>query len=62
MKITAFAITVSDNFGVQVNFSRLCKNFPGGVKIHKVGTTETVKCIGSNFGHVTFQFLCISIL
>ena len=40
--------SVSDILKTGVEFSRQGKNSLGGVKILQVGTSETIKCLGSN--------------
>ena len=50
MKMVVFAMIIvfMTFLGLGVKFARWGKNSLGGEKIHKVGTTETVKCVWSN--------------
>ena len=51
MKMLVFAmiIAVLTFLGLGVKFSRWGKNSLDEVKIHQVGTSETVTCVESNF-------------
>ena len=53
MLVFAMVIVFLTFLGLGIKFSRWGKNSLGGVKIHQVGTSETVRSI---------QSLCISIL
>ena len=46
--------------GLGIKFSRWGKNSLGGVKIHQVGTSETVRYVRSSFWHLQFN-LCVSV-
>ena len=47
-KIIVTIIVFLTFLGFGVKFSRWGKNSLYGVKIHQVGTSKTVKCVGSN--------------
>ena len=52
---------VSDIFRIGGKILHVGKNSLGGVKIHQVGTNETVNVLGQLLTS-TIQFLCITIL
>ena len=58
LRMFAFAIIlhVSDIFGMGIKFFRWGKTSQREVKISQVGTSETVKCVGSNFCHLIIQY------
>ena len=51
MKMLVFAMIIAflTFLELGVKFSEWGKNSPNGIRIHQVGTSETVKCAGSNF-------------
>ena len=61
MLVFAMVIVFLTFLGLWIKFSRWGKNSLGGVKIHQVGTSETVRYVRSSTLTSTIQFLCISI-
>ena len=63
MLVFAMIIVFLTFLGLGIKFSRWGKNSLGGVKIHQVGTSETVRYVrSSQLLTSTIQSLCISIL
>ena len=58
MLVFAMVIVFLTFLGLGIKFSRWVKNSLGGVKIHHVGTSETVRYVRSSSWHLQFN-LCV---